>query len=70
MIYNRNREGYSDPTAGEALANIRRQEIKERQLSLRKERKKKPIKKTNTRALQKAAQGAGTTNNRHQNEKF
>ena len=46
MIYNRNREGYSDPTAGEALANIRRQEIKERQLSLRKERKKKPIKKS------------------------
>lgn len=46
MIYNRNREGYADPTAGEAIANIRRQEIKERQLSLRKERKKKHIKKT------------------------
>ena len=46
MIYNRNCEGYADPTAGEALANIRRAELKEKRGTLRKEGKKRHIEKT------------------------
>ena len=45
MIYNRNGEGYSDPTAGEAIANIRRQERKERRTAFRKKQKKNRFKK-------------------------
>lgn len=46
MIYNRNGEGYADPTAGEAMANIRRQEKRERRIALRKMQKKKRMQKT------------------------
>ena len=45
MIYNRNSEGYSDPTAGEAIANIRRQERKEQRIAFRKKQKKNHFKK-------------------------
>jgi len=44
--YNKNAEGYADPTAGAAIANIRRVELKEKRVALRKERKKKHIQKT------------------------
>ena len=40
MIYNRNGEGYADPTAGEAIANIRRQERKEKRKAHIKQQKK------------------------------
>ena len=46
MIYNRNGEGYADPTAGEAIANIRRQERKEKRIALRKKQKNICCKKT------------------------
>ena len=45
MIYNRNNEGYADPTAGEAIANICRKERKERRIALRKKNKKNSFKK-------------------------
>ena len=44
--YYRNSEGYSDPTAGEAIANIRRQERKEKRIALRKKQKNIRCKKT------------------------
>jgi len=49
--YNKNAEGYADPTAGAAIANIRRVERIERRkalhrqkLQIRKEQKKRPVK--------------------------